>query len=277
MANMPEMTSDAAPDPVTAPVCQCTDVCVIPQGQPQPIASCRGLERQATQSEHDAYCVGQSVGWGAAVKALRDSDTVHCVGGKGPSNAWLGAADWLAAHRPTEMTPTPELMARATQAAPVQRLYDALAAMMYGWEDDAVRLEGFAALKAAADWLAAGPEGPALDIPEPTLSLVGRIREAINSVSAENGSDTPDFILAQFLIGCLNVFDNAVRKREDWYGRGTMTPTPELMARATQAVLAIIGVDDRVGPGARQAVVSPATHKLAADIAKAVIEAITFK
>lgn len=48
----------------------------------------------------------------------------------------------------------------------------------------------------------------------------------------------------------------------------------ELMARATQAVLAIIGVDDRVGPSAMQAVVSPATHRLAAEIARAVIDAI---
>lgn len=51
-----------------------------------------------------------------------------------------------------------------------------------------------------------------------------------------------------------------------------ITPTPELMARATQAVLGIIGMDDRVG--ARQAVVSPTTQQMAADIARAVIEAI---
>lgn len=54
-----------------------------------------------------------------------------------------------------------------------------------------------------------------------------------------------------------------------------MTPTPELMARAMQAVLAIIGTDDRVGPSARQAVVSQATQQMAADIARAVIEAIS--
>lgn len=37
----------------------------------------------------------------------------------------------------------------------------------------------------------------------------------INSYSKENGSDTPDFILAEYLIGCL--FDEATRMREDWY------------------------------------------------------------
>lgn len=96
---------------------------------------------------------------------------------------------------------------------PVKRLYDALNAMMYGWEDDSVRLEGFAALKEAADWFA--------------------------------------------------------KDRR-------MTPTPDLMARACQAVLAVIGVDDRAGAQGSlgQAVVSPATQQLAADIARAVIDAI---
>ncbi len=68
------------------------------------------------------------------------------------------------------------------------------------------------------------PEQAALEVPVPQLSLEGRIREAVNSVSAENESDTPDFILAQFLIGCLNVFNGAVNKREQWYGRGKNDP-----------------------------------------------------
>jgi len=41
----------------------------------------------------------------------------------------------------------------------------------------------------------------------------------INKHSIENGSDTPDFILAQYLLNCLAVFNSAVNKREDWYGR----------------------------------------------------------
>lgn len=41
---------------------------------------------------------------------------------------------------------------------------------------------------------------------------------ALNRVSAENGSDTPDFVLAQYLIGCLAAFDHAVRARERWHG-----------------------------------------------------------
>lgn len=44
-----------------------------------------------------------------------------------------------------------------------------------------------------------------------------RIRSALNSVSAENDSNTPDFILAQYLIGCLNAFNIATNQRTDWY------------------------------------------------------------
>ncbi len=39
----------------------------------------------------------------------------------------------------------------------------------------------------------------------------------INRHSKENGSDTPDFILAEFLDGCLSAFDTAVQLRTDHY------------------------------------------------------------
>ena len=45
------------------------------------------------------------------------------------------------------------------------------------------------------------------------------IETAINRHSAENGSDTPDFILAEYLIACLAAYDQAVTAREKWYGR----------------------------------------------------------
>lgn len=44
-----------------------------------------------------------------------------------------------------------------------------------------------------------------------------RLKGTINTFSKENGSDTPDFILAQFLVDCLTVFDKAVKKRSGWY------------------------------------------------------------
>ena len=46
----------------------------------------------------------------------------------------------------------------------------------------------------------------------------------LNKHSAENASDTPDFILAEFLLICLTAFDKACTQREAWYQR-TDTPS----------------------------------------------------
>ena len=47
----------------------------------------------------------------------------------------------------------------------------------------------------------------------------------INRHSAENGSNTPDFILAKYLGGCLDAFNAAVSDRERWYERDPATAT----------------------------------------------------
>ncbi len=39
----------------------------------------------------------------------------------------------------------------------------------------------------------------------------------INEESRENGSDTPDHILASYLCACLAAFDDAVNNRTQWY------------------------------------------------------------
>jgi len=39
----------------------------------------------------------------------------------------------------------------------------------------------------------------------------------INSNSMENGSDTPDFILAEYMTDCLIAYDKATLRRSDWY------------------------------------------------------------
>lgn len=41
----------------------------------------------------------------------------------------------------------------------------------------------------------------------------------INSQSIENGSDTPDFILAEYLFNCLLAFENSTNARNRWYGK----------------------------------------------------------
>ena len=41
----------------------------------------------------------------------------------------------------------------------------------------------------------------------------------INRYSLENESNTPDFILAQYLAACLDAYNMALIQRARWYGR----------------------------------------------------------
>ena len=50
------------------------------------------------------------------------------------------------------------------------------------------------------------------------------LRHLLNCCSRENGSDTPDFVLARYLTACLEAFDTAVERREAWYGRMNAAP-----------------------------------------------------
>ena len=45
------------------------------------------------------------------------------------------------------------------------------------------------------------------------------LSQLINEFSLEGESNTPDFILADYLNSCLEAFDKAVRQREKWHGR----------------------------------------------------------
>lgn len=40
----------------------------------------------------------------------------------------------------------------------------------------------------------------------------------LNKTSQENGSDTPDFILARYLINCMKAYNKATNRRDKWYG-----------------------------------------------------------
>jgi hypothetical protein len=50
-------------------------------------------------------------------------------------------------------------------------------------------------------------------------TFIKEIEEVINRHSKEKDSDTPDFILAGYLHNCLQAFEIAINKREEWYGR----------------------------------------------------------
>ena len=45
------------------------------------------------------------------------------------------------------------------------------------------------------------------------------LRALINKHSMENGSDTPDFILAKYLLSSLDTLDTALRARHDFYNQ----------------------------------------------------------
>jgi hypothetical protein len=50
-------------------------------------------------------------------------------------------------------------------------------------------------------------------------SLKKELREVLNKYSVENESNTPDFILAEYLRDCLKAFEKASNSRENWYGK----------------------------------------------------------
>lgn len=50
------------------------------------------------------------------------------------------------------------------------------------------------------------------------MSFKRELETLINKHSMENGSNTPDFILAEYLMNCLKVFEIATKQRTAWYG-----------------------------------------------------------
>ena len=50
-------------------------------------------------------------------------------------------------------------------------------------------------------------------------AFVNELAILINRCCQENASNTPDFILAQYLGACLDAWNAAVQQRETWYGR----------------------------------------------------------
>lgn len=50
------------------------------------------------------------------------------------------------------------------------------------------------------------------------VDFLKQLAQFLNSFSEENGSNTPDFILATFLDHCLSAWNDATKAREIWYG-----------------------------------------------------------
>lgn len=65
---------------------------------------------------------------------------------------------------------------------------------------------------------------------ERDAALAKELESLLNRHSVENGSDTPDFLLAEYLMQCLAAWNKCVRAREHWYGR-TPSPAPAPLDR----------------------------------------------
>lgn len=77
---------------------------------------------------------------------------------------------------------------------------------------------------------------PSREATEP-VALAKALASAVNSVSAENGSDTPDFILGDFLAAQLEAFNNAVHRRSQWYGHHQSIASPPSAPREPSAAM----------------------------------------
>jgi hypothetical protein len=56
------------------------------------------------------------------------------------------------------------------------------------------------------------------------LEFRHELEALINKHNMEATSETPDFILCQYLVECLNAFDRAVTARQKWYGHKADVP-----------------------------------------------------
>lgn len=63
------------------------------------------------------------------------------------------------------------------------------------------------------------PEEPVEDtVEERNVNFIKELEWLINKYSMENGSDTPDFILAEYMFSCLQAFNSTVSRRSAWFG-----------------------------------------------------------
>lgn len=50
-------------------------------------------------------------------------------------------------------------------------------------------------------------------------TLVSEVATVVNRNSIENASDTPDFILAEYLVVCLEGYEAALKRRKVWFDK----------------------------------------------------------
>jgi len=73
--------------------------------------------------------------------------------------------------------------------------------------------------------------------------LVEELRKVVNSHNVENASNTPDFILAEFLAGCLELWAKATKARDVWY-KGVIQVPGVSRAEALDAFSKVLSTGD---------------------------------
>ena len=64
-------------------------------------------------------------------------------------------------------------------------------------------------------------------------TFIGELTALINQHSMENASNTPDWVLAQYLCGCLDTWNRSTQQRENWYGRDPRPAGEEVIPSIT--------------------------------------------
>lgn len=62
-----------------------------------------------------------------------------------------------------------------------------------------------------------GGRGLGKKVGQMKINFLKELESLINRHSKENDSDTPDFILAEYIGNCLHGFSQATRARDKWY------------------------------------------------------------
>jgi hypothetical protein len=50
------------------------------------------------------------------------------------------------------------------------------------------------------------------------INFKAELEILINKHSQENKSNTPDFILCEYILNCLGAWERAIERRDKWYG-----------------------------------------------------------
>lgn len=58
---------------------------------------------------------------------------------------------------------------------------------------------------------------PNMETRQNLVAFESELTQLINKYCLENLSDTPDYILARHLVGCLYIFNSSIGSREDWF------------------------------------------------------------